>query len=395
MDTLSLSGRASILQPSPTLGFNAKVNAMRAEGIDIVSLVAGEPDFPTPQPICDEAIAAIQSGFTKYTPTSGIPALKQAIVGKLERENSLTYAMNQIVVSCGAKQSIYNALMVLIDPGDEVLLFAPFWMTYAEQVTLAGGVPVHVRTHTVNGFLPDLDDVKAKIGPKTRAIVLNSPSNPTGAVYPLELLRGLADLALKHDLWIVTDEIYERLTYEAPAVSIASLGKDVYDRTVTVGGCSKTYAMTGWRIGFAAAPAKVASAMSNLQDQVTSNPTSFAQRGAVVAFNMPPETVEQMRAEFQVRRDLLVGLLQEIDGVKIGMPGGAFYAFPDVSAFLGGKFQTDGDLADHLLETAQLAMMPGYVFYGPGHLRVSYAASRDNIRKGVERLAGALGKLVR
>ncbi len=366
---------------------------MRAEGIDIVSFAAGEPDFPTPQPICDEAIAAIKAGFTKYTPTSGIMPLKEAIAEKLERENSVKVKPGQVVVSCGAKQSLYNSLMVLIDPGDEVLIFAPYWMTYAEQITLAGGIPVVVETEAEAGFVPTIEAIKEKITPKTRAMMINSPSNPTGAVYPRETVKEIAALAIKHDLWVIADEIYERLTYGEPAVSIASLGGDIASRTITIGGCSKTYAMTGWRIGYAAAPQAVASAMSNLQDQVTSNPNSFAQKGAVVAFNLDPASVEAMRVEFQARRDLIVTLLGQIPNVKILAPGGAFYAFPDVRHYLQGKFKTDGELAEFLLEDAKVATVPGYVFEGAGHIRLSYAASQNDIRRGVERIGNAFAKI--
>lgn len=393
VNTANLSRRAGLLSPSPTLGITAKANAMRAEGIDVVSFAAGEPDFPTPQPICDEAIAAIKAGFTKYTPTSGIMPLKEAIVEKLERENDVKVKPSQIVVSCGAKQSLYNSLMVLIDPGDEVLIFAPYWMTYAEQITLAGGVPVVVYTDAASGFVPTIEAIKEKITPKTRAMMINSPSNPTGAVYPRETIKEIAALAIKHDLWVLSDEIYERLVYGDPAISIASLGSEIASRTITIGGCSKSFAMTGWRIGFAAAPQAVASAMSNLQDQVTSNPNSFAQRGAVAAYHLDPASIETMRAEFQTRRDLIVGLLTAIPNVKMSAPGGAFYAFPDVRHYLGGRFKTDGELADFLLEEAQVATVPGFVFEGAGHIRLSYAASQNDIRRGVERIGNAFAKI--
>ncbi len=393
MDTANLSRRAGLLSPSPTLGITAKANAMRAEGIDVVSFAAGEPDFPTPQPICEEAIAALRAGFTKYTPTSGIMPLKEAIAEKLERENSVKVHPNQVVVSCGAKQSLYNSLMVLVDPGDEVIIFAPYWMTYAEQIRLAGGIPVVVETSPENGFVPSYDDIREKITQKTRAIMINSPSNPTGAVYPRATMKEIATLALKNELWVIADEIYERLTYEEPSMSMASLGSDIASRTITIGGCSKSYAMTGWRIGFAAAPQQVASAMSNLQDQVTSNPTSFAQKGAVAAYKLDPSSVESMRQEFMVRRDLIVELLRKIPNVEITTPGGAFYAFPDVRHYLGGRFKTDGDLAGYLLEEYNVATIPGFVFEGAGHIRLSYAASQSDIRRGVERIADAFAKI--
>ncbi len=394
MKTLGISARAGALKPSPTLSITAKANALKAAGVDVISFGAGEPDFNTPEPICRAAIESIEAGFTKYTPSAGIPALKEAIVEKLARENQVNVNAGQVVVSCGAKHSLYNTFQVLLEPGDEVILLAPYWMTYADQVRLAGGVPVVISTRASEGFVPDLDAVRAAITPRTKAILINSPSNPTGAVLPRETLKGLAMLALRHDLWIVSDEIYERLVYGVRAESPASLSADVAERTITIGGCSKTFSMTGWRIGFAAAPEPVAKAMSNFQDQVTSNPTSFAQKGAVVAFQLPSDSVEAMRAEFEARRDLVLGELRAIPGIEATTPGGAFYAFPDVSAYLGGRFPTDFELADFLLEEAKVATVPGSVFEGPGHIRLSYATSRENIERGVRRIGAALAGLV-
>jgi aspartate aminotransferase len=393
VNTLSLSARAELLKPSPTLSITAKANQMKADGIDVVPLSAGEPDFRTPEPVCEAAIKAIERGFTKYTPTSGIKELKDAIIGKLARENALHYQPEQIVVSCGAKHSIYNALQVLVNPGDEVILLAPYWMTYAEQVVLAGGTPVEVQTRLENDFIPTAEQLREVVTARTKAIIINAPSNPTGAILPRQTLKEIAALAIRHGFWIIADEIYERLVYDgATQDSIAGLGREVYEQTVTVGGCSKTYAMTGWRVGFAAAPAPVAKAMGNLQDQVTSNPTSFAQCGAAVAFNLPSDTVDAMRTEFEFRRNLIVRLLGEIEGLKVRRPGGAFYVFPDVTAFLGDDLPTDIELAAHLLEEAHVATVPGSVFQGKGHLRLSYAASRQDIERGVARIAEVLGK---
>jgi len=394
VNTISLSSRVGALKPSPTLSITAKANAMKAEGIDVVSFAAGEPDFNTPTPICDAAIEAIRAGFTKYTPSSGINDLKDAIVAKLDRENHVRATRDQIVVSCGAKHSIYNSMMALLDPGDEVILIAPYWMTYADQVRLADGIPVVVHTRAEDDFVPSLDDLKAAITPKTKAIIVNTPCNPTGAALPRQTVKDIAALALRHGFWVVSDEIYERLIYDTEHQSFAALGTDIAERTITVGGCSKTYSMTGWRIGFAAAPAAVAKAMSNFQDQVTSNPTSFAQKGAIAAFELPDMAVEAMRTEFQARRDLVLGLLRGIPGIKVREPKGAFYVFPDVGAFLGGEIDTDMELANYLLEEAKVATVPGTVFEGVGHLRMSYAASRENIEKGVARIADALKKLV-
>lgn len=382
-----------MLGPSPTLGITAKANAMKAEGIDVISFAAGEPDFNTPEPIIRAAEEALEHGFTKYTPSAGIKDLKDAIVAKLDRENSVRVKAEQVVVSCGAKHSVYNTCQVLVDPGDEVILIAPYWMTYAEQIKLAGGVPKVVHTTAETGFVPSYDQLREAVTEKTKAIIVNSPSNPTGAVLPRQTIKEIAQLALRHNFWIISDEIYERLSYGEPHQSFAALSQEVADRTVTINGVSKTYAMTGWRIGFAAAPPAVAKAMSNFQDQVTSNPTSFAQKGAVAAYNLPPESVEAMCAEFQARRDLIVAGLRGIEGVKIVEPKGAFYAFTDVSAFLGGEIENDVALGDYLLSEAKVATIPGSVFEGPGHLRLSYAASREAIQEGVRRLGEALAKV--
>ncbi len=371
----------------------AKARKMKAEGIDVISFAAGEPDFNTPEAICEAAVEAIHQGQTKYAPSSGLPALRTALVAKLLRENHIHAADNELVVSCGAKHSLYNAFMVLIEPGDEVILIAPYWMTYADQIMLAGGVPVIVQTTHETGFCPHIDQLKEAITPRTKAIVVNSPGNPTGGAMDRTQIKEIAALALRHDLWVISDEIYERLTYNHPHTSIASLGKAIAARTVTITGCSKTYAMTGWRIGFAHAPAPVAQAMSNLQDQVTSNATTFAQVGAIAALNLPDTEVEKMRAEFEVRRDLGLGLLNKIPGIAVSEPKGAFYFFANVSAVLGGKIPTDLELADLLLEQAHVATVPGSVFHGPGHLRLSYAASRADIEKGIARIGEFLAKM--
>lgn len=393
MNTLNLSARAGLLKPSPTLGITAKANAMKAEGIDVIAFAVGEPDFSTPETICDAAIDALRKGFTKYTPSAGTPDLRKAVSAKFQRENGLTYAPEQIVVSCGAKHSLYNTMQVMLDPEDEVILIAPYWMTYADQIRLADGVPVVVHTSGDNEFVPDVEKIRAAITARTKAIVVNSPSNPTGAVLPIETLKAIADLAVEKNLWIVTDEIYEHLLYGgAKVASVAGFGPEVYERTITINGCSKSYAMTGWRIGYAAAPLAVAKAMSNLQDQVTSGPTSFVQKGAIAALEMPLDKVEAMRAEFEARRDLIVGLLREIPGLKVPEPQGAFYVFPDFSAYLGGDLATDQDLATYLLTEARVATVPGSVFEGAGHIRMSYATSREDIQKGVARIAEALAR---
>lgn len=379
--------------PSPTLALAAKVRQLRTQGVDVIGLNAGEPDFNTPVAVCDAAKDALDRGLTKYTPSSGLPELKEAICEKLWRENAIAAKPGQIVVSCGAKHALYNALMALLEPGDEVILLAPYWPTYGDQIRLAGGIPRVVRTNGDQGFQPDYDALRAAVGPRTRMIVVNSPCNPTGACLSRAALKEIAALAIRHDLWVMTDEIYERLVYGEGHVSIATLGREVAERTITVNGCSKTFSMTGWRIGYACAPEPVAAAMSNIQDQVTSNPVSFAQMGAIAALNLPASEVEAMRAEFQDRRDLLLARLVELPAVKVHVPAGAFYAFPDMSAHLGGRIADDTALAAYLLEQAHVAVVPGAPFEGHGRLRFSYAASRQDIDEGVRRIADALRKL--
>lgn len=358
----------------------------------MISFGAGEPDFPSPQPICKAAHAAIDAGHTKYTQTSGIPELRAAIAAKLCKQNQIEVEADQIVVTNGAKQALYNAAMMLLDPGDEAIVLAPYWMTYLDQIALAGANAVTVYTKAEKGFLPDAGDIGEKITSRTRAIFVNSPCNPTGAVYPREVLEEIVDLAERHDLWIICDEIYERLVYGAQHVSIASLGPKAAERAITVGGCSKTFAMTGWRIGFSASPLPVAKTFAAFQDAVTSNPNSIAQYAALEAYRMDSQSVEAMRSEFQARRDLMREELLKIPRIGVSDPKGAFYFLIDVRSYLGGKTDTDGLLAESLLENAQVATVPGSVFDAPGFLRLSYTASQENIRRGVARIGEFLSK---
>jgi aspartate aminotransferase len=373
----------------------SKAKQMKADGVDVVSFAAGEPDFDTPGTIVSAAKAALDAGKTRYTPSAGSLDLREAVAEKYRRENGLEYKPSEVMVSTGAKQCMYNALQVLVGEGDEVVVPAPFWMTYETQIELAGGTPVIVGSSSEEGFVPDPSRMAAAVTPRTRAIILNTPSNPTGAAYSRDWLADVADLAVKHDLWIVSDEIYEHLTYGHEQVSVASLSKEVKDRTVTVTGCSKSYAMTGWRIGFVAGPEDVVKAMTDLQDQVTSGATTFSQSGALAALSLDQQEVEAMRATFERRRDLIVSLVRQIPDVRVSNPLGAFYVFPDVSAYLGGQFRDDVALAEWLLEGARVATVPGSVFHGPGHLRLSYAASEADIKKGVERIADALATVAR
>ncbi len=382
-----------MLKPSPTLKITQTANALKAKGEDVVSFAAGEPDFNTPLEVCEAAISAIRHGFTKYTPSAGIPDLRKAIAEKLRKENGLNPTPEQVVVSCGAKQSVYNTMQVLLNEGDEVILIAPYWMTYAEQIRLAGGRPVSVATEESAGYVPDPNRIAAAITKRTKAIIVNSPCNPTGALFPRETLKAIAALAIRNDLWIISDEIYEKLIYGEKYTSIGALSAEVESRTITVNGCSKTYSMTGWRIGYAAAPKEVAEAMSNLQDQVTSNPTSFAQRGALAALALPPNQVEGMRAEFEGRRNDIVELLRKIPGVTVETPKGAFYVLPNFKAVLNESVSDDFKLSEYLLETVKVATIPGSVFEAPGHLRLTYATSRTDISRGIARIGTAIEAL--
>jgi aspartate aminotransferase len=386
--TLAMADRTRFLKPSPTLAIAARANAMKAEGKRVLSLSVGEPDFNTPEPICEAAVRALRDGKTKYAPSSGIPALREAVAAKMTT-GGLPTEVAQVVVSCGAKHALYETLQVLVDPGDEVILIAPYWMTYADQIELAGGRPVVCATSRDCEFVPDVDAVRALVTPRTKAIILNSPSNPTGAVFPREILRSLAQLAVEHGFWVLSDEIYEDLVYDGEATRVAALDPAFRDHVITISGFSKTYAMTGWRLGYAVAPKAVAQAIGNLQDQVTSNATSFAQYGALAALEMPVAEVRAMRDSFKKRRDLFLAGLRNIDGMEVCTPQGAFYAFPDVTAFLS-EGEDDLALATRLLEEALVAVVPGSVFQGFGHLRLSYATSEAELEEAVARLRSCL-----
>lgn len=360
----------------------------------MISFGAGEPDFNTPQVICDSGIDAIRNGFTKYTPSAGIKELREAIAQKLLRENNLSVTPDQVIVSCGAKHSLYNAMQMLVDPGDEVILLAPYWMSYYDQVKLAQGIPVVVTGEAHRNFEPELDRIEARITAKTKVIIVNSPCNPTGAVFSESTLRGIAELAERHNLWIVSDEIYERLVYDgAKHHTIAAFSPEIAARTVMIGGCSKTFSMTGWRIGFAAAPLAVAKLMSAFQDQVTSNATSFAQKAAVTAFSCDSNLIEDMRLEFEGRRNLTETLLKAIPKIGVPNPKGAFYFLFDVRNYLTGEVNEDTELAQMLLERALVAMVPGSAFDAPGFLRLSYTAGPRQIEQGIERLGNLLTQL--
>jgi aspartate aminotransferase len=396
---VAISERARRTNPSPTLAVTAKAKQMKAEGIDVVSFAAGEPDFDTPQNVKDAAIKALEAGVTKYTPSSGTPELKEAICAKLKRDNGLEYAPSQIIASIGAKHSIFNTVLALCDPGDEVIIPAPYWVTYPEQAKLADGIPVYVPTDESTGFRMTLDGLKKAVTPKTKILILNSPSNPTGAVYTRADLQKIAELAVEKGFYIISDEIYEKMVYEGNEhVSIASFGDDIKKLTVTVNGLSKSHSMTGWRLGYAAGEQEIISGMSRIQDQSTSNPVSFVQKGAVEALNGPQDCVSMMVREFNERRKVIVSGLCAIPGVDCPNPGGAFYVFPNVGKLYGktwkGQPINGSDaFAGYLLDEAKVAVIPGSGFGADHNVRLSYATSMENIKKGLERIGEAVSKL--
>ena len=395
-----LSARARNCAASPTLAITAKANALKAEGKDVLGFGAGEPDFDTPQHIKDAAIDALNKGFTKYTPSAGIPALKKAIVEKLARDNHLEYGLNNVIVSCGGKHSLYNIFQVLCEEGDEVIIPAPYWVSYPEQVKLADATPVILQTRDTENFVPTIEQIKSAITPNTKIFVLNSPSNPTGAMWPRKTIEALAELAIANNFYVISDEIYEKIIYDNNEfVSIAALGPEIKKRTLTCNGMSKAYSMTGWRLGYVAAEAEIVAAMGKIQDQVTSNPTSIAQYAGVAALTGDQEFLQDWVAEFDARRKVIVAGLNAIEGISCRMPQGAFYVFPNISELLGkatpkGVVLTSGDdFATYFLEEFNVAAVPGSGFGTPDYLRLSYATSMETIQKGLERIANAVGKL--
>jgi aspartate aminotransferase len=372
---------------------------MRVEGIDVISFGAGEPDFDTPEHIREAGIQAIRDGFTKYTATGGIDELKDAVVTKLKRDDGLTYARNQVLISCGGKHTIYNIFQALLDPGDEVIIPAPYWVSYPEQVRLCGATPVFVQTSEQQGFRLHRGVLEGAVTPRTKLLVLNSPSNPTGAALTRTELEGIAALAVERGVWILSDETYEQLVYDGYRhVSIASLGRQVCARTILANSLSKAYSMTGWRVGYAAGPAEIIAAMDGLQSQMTSNPTSISQRAAVAALLGPQEPTHRMREEFARRRRYIVDRLNAMPGVRCLNPEGAFYVFPNVSGMYGKSFAdtvvtNSTKFSAFLLEVARIAVVPGVEFGSDAHIRISYATSMGNIEKGMDRMASALGQL--
>ncbi|MBR7164254.1 MAG: pyridoxal phosphate-dependent aminotransferase [Clostridia bacterium] len=386
-----VSEKAKNIKASTTLAIDSKFKAMKAEGLDVVGFGAGEPDFDTPEYIKKAAIEAIQTGKTKYTPAAGTMELRKAVAEKFSRENGLTYEPTQIVVSNGAKHSLVNAFMAILNPGDEVIIPAPFWVSYPEMVKLADGVPVIVESTEEADFKVTVDALEKVLTAKTRALVLNSPSNPTGMVYTKDELQKIADFAVKHDLYVISDEIYEHLIYEGKHVSIASLGEDIKNRTIIINGVSKTYAMTGWRIGFAAAAPEIAKIMANVQSHASSNPNSIAQAATVAALSGGKEEIETMKKAFVERRNYMVERINSIDGVSCKKPNGAFYVLMNISKIKGrtiaGKLiRTSDDFAELFLQEAKVAVVPCSGFGNDDFVRWSYAVSMETIKEGLDRL---------
>ncbi|NJN69320.1 MAG: pyridoxal phosphate-dependent aminotransferase [Nitrospira sp.] len=396
---MKLAARVSRIAPSPTLAMAAKAKAMAAQGVDVIDFSAGEPDFDTPEPVKAAAEDAIRSGFTKYTPSSGIDELRGAIADKLQAEVGVRYDKSQVLVSCGAKHSLYNLAEALLEAGDEIIIPIPYWVSYSDQALLNDATPILLATNEEEGYAVHAAALERLITPRTKAIIVNSPCNPTGTAYDRATLEEIASVAVRHDLLVISDEIYEKVLYDdAIHVSIASLGSEIAARTVIINGVSKAYAMTGWRIGYAAGPKELITAMANIQSQSTSNPCSIAQKAAVAALRLGDPFTVKMVEEFSRRRTTIVNGLNKISGVSCRMPQGAFYAFPNIKGVLGkqgpsGMLKTPNDVAQYLLNEAQIATVPGEPFGSREHLRLSYATSMTNIIRGLERLEQAFAKL--
>ncbi len=379
---MELAHRATILSPSLTLSIDSKAKAMKAEGLDICGFGAGEPDFDTPEHIKAAAMASLDGGFTKYTPSSGIPDLRQAIADKLKAENGLDYQAHQVIVSNGAKHSCFNAIMAVCEPGDEVIIPSPYWLSYPEMVRLAGAEPVFVETSEKNDWKMTAEEFENAMTPRTKMVIINTPGNPTGSVYTREELEAIVAVAVEEEITILSDEIYEKLIYDgAEHVSIASVSKEAYDLTVTVNGFSKAYAMTGWRLGYLAAPEDLAKAIDSMQSHSTSNPCSFAQKGGLAAIKGDQQPVEDMRAEFEMRRNYMYDRIVAVKGVTAVKPKGAFYILANISA-LSLKSQ---NFCDRLLSKANVAVVPGIAFGDDRTIRFSYATSLDVIKTGLDR----------
>lgn len=397
---MSLAKRVSLIKPSPTLALEARAKAMKKDGIDVISFSAGEPDFDTPEAVKESAIRSIKEGFTKYTPSSGIEELRQSVADKIAKDHGLIYKSKDILISCGAKHSLYNIAMTLFEEGDEVIIPAPYWVTYPEQILLSGAKPVIVETLEEDEFLLKPDVLESAITPKTKALILNTPSNPVGSAYDRSHLEKIAEIAVRNNFYVISDEIYSEIVYDGfTQTSIASLNKNIFDLTIIVNGVSKSYAMTGWRIGYAAGPSFIIEAMGNLQSQSTSNPTSISQKAAVEAISgRSDDFVKMMVERFDRRRHYIVDRLLKIEGITCIMPKGSFYVFPDVKGILGRRFENSlidstVKLTEYLLNEAKVAAVPGEAFGAPGYMRLSFASSMENIEKGMDRIESAIRNL--
>lgn len=396
---MDLSRRVMSIQPSPTLAVDAKAKSLKAAGVDVISFGVGQPDFRTPEHICQAAKDAIDQGFHGYTPADGMPELKQAVVDKFKRDNGLDYSLDQVIINVGGKHSSYLLMQALLNEGDEVIVPAPYWVSYPPMVILAGGVPVIVPTRQEDDFKLKVTDLEKAVTKKTRAIFLNSPSNPTGSVYSAQELLPVAEFCAEHGIIMVSDEIYEPILFDGRKfASTASLGQKIFEHTCTLNGVSKAYAMTGWRIGYMAGPQPLIKACAKIQSQSTSNPTSISQKAAIAALNGPQDAVESMRAEFEKRRAYILERLNAIPGVSCSVPGGAFYVFPNLAAYLGKKFgdrliKDSVELSAYLLDESHIATVPGAAFGEDSCVRFSFATSMELIAKGMDRLAEGLSKL--
>ncbi len=396
---MKVSERSKLVKPSVTLALAAKAQAMRAQGVDLVNFTAGEPDFDTPQRIKDAAVQALKKGMTKYTDVRGIEPLREAVAKKYLKEFALQYSKDEVLVSCGGKHALYNIFQATIDPGDEVIIPSPYWVSYSDMVLLAGGVPKLIPATEANGFRITPKELKGAMTSRTRAFVFNSPSNPTGAAYGFEEIQGLCRILEQHNCLILSDDIYEKIVYDGFRFhSIVSVSPSLRERTIIFNSLSKTYAMTGWRIGYALGPAAVISAAAKIQSQSTSNPTSFAQVAAIEALAGPQDEVQQMVGEFQKRRDLIVKRLKGMPGISCFNPQGAFYVFPNVGSLLGkkaGEFKlaSAGDFAEYLLQESRVLAVPGEDFGSTENIRISYATSLEEIEKGCERIEAAIKKI--
>lgn len=396
---MRLAKRLDLIKPSATLTITAKANALRAAGRDIIGFGAGEPDFDTPAPIKQAAIKALEEGFTKYTPVGGIDELKDAIIDKFQRDNGLVYRRAEVAVSCGAKHTLYNLAQILFEEGDEVLIPSPYWVSYPDIVLLTGAKPVIIETKEEDGFKLQPDQLIGAISEHTKALVLNSPSNPAGVTYSKDELAALAEVMDGRDMVIISDDVYEKILYDnLPFANMANVSEKMKAKTLVVNGVSKTYAMTGWRIGYMAGPEEIVQGLIKLQSQNTSNPNSLAQKAAVSALNGDQGVVAAMVGEFKRRRDFIVQALNDIPGVSCLLPQGAFYVFPRVASLYGGKFkgktiENSTDLASYLLEEADVAVVPGGEFGHDTHIRLSYATSLKKIEEGIKRIKKAVGNL--